>query len=1448
MSFQTNVLQDGQWVTQTVDLEAVLKASSCKTLEGVPRILAAKPPRCGIFTKTVVESSVARYVLPCRLRQAELADVAFVGDYFVEIREYNTSDGQLHDVIRRDDFDERIIKAAVIGNLPDWLGLPADKRPTAPSSSFDPADEDVDMLGLNPQSNRPNCPNDLLAPQMLLIVLENSKCIFMVLRTNPDGGIEFVTSQRTISAEGYKSPLSHMVAVDPSSRYIALGSSYSTFTVCELEPREVLERRFRNHDDLCPIKSFRPRAHNGVLHMMEFLFPKKGNEDEVILLLFVVRGGHTRIVLYEWDAGEHLLGALSQESNGHRVAPQYQLPLFIIPLRVSTSFIAVYKNNFCIVKDAQLAPPTFSEFNVDTRPASEYYTGNATPLWASWARPFRLSGYGQDCVYIVREDGYVDMLFVDGDAQVESTQVANLMCSASTAFGLMFENSPSDILVVAGDAGPGGVWKEKARTTPEYLMHIPNWAPTLDLVTTHDQRFDHEVDVRGRSVGTEARLSQESPDRVFATSGRAANGAITEFRYGLRAGVGFHLDCDSTTTKAWLLPVKPMASGFGYYLFFTAPDRSTLLHLSDDLSETSCPYEDMGFDLSSQTYVFHSISERAVVQVTETHIACVAAPDDSQSSPMDQQEDAAMQQDQGLFVPSISNVRMRLVDLFTEDASENDMVFTHATALDEFVLLSATTNHSTHIHLCRIEPDLSPCVVRSYPMQGEVTHLASGTFHGTRQIFAGLWVDNQPSLARLSLDGLDAGRLETISFTTDPRSSLPPLSSEASSTPLGTIGGYVSISSAEIDDHLVLVLGTREGSVITVALRGDEAVVHTEKFGSTPVTTNDFGCRGRRDIVTVCCDSKLWVLSGFDGKRTKRFKDIYRVWTVDALEMKPTQDPKSTPGPSTLPIISATILDAQLAHTPQHVPVLLITGNELVFADFLIKPQQVPWTISLGVTPTTAIFSRLLNCLVVGVVDEAGKTTLKFIDIENGEDISYPCKQDGERSDYIGGLGVKGDTILSLSEWVYQKSNHTFAYVLVGTRSAGMLVITARDLADAKARGRRVIKYHTRYKRKATEPVHCVIGHQDGIIYCEGSTIKWEVLENVQKKLVLWRTFDLTSPAKALSVWDGGGAEEEDSNALGKRCDSGAMVSARDGKAGKGKQKAAADGHLSELDEEQNKDADETAEQSLHRRLANHIIVTTMQDSVIILSHRPDRETEMTHNHSDPMNRRGLFSIGQGKMEGHSIYLTTDLTRALAGLWVPWKQPGHNCEVLFEAELPSSVRKMVLARTRPGWVAAQRTAGYGILKCDGVETLGISVDGRMQHFQMIGIEAWGVLRLVVNLALGTREICPFTWQRAVEWQDQPEPFDDRGFMLQIDGDVVQRVLKKRALGRIFRDDTHFAQLVQKLVELDAVEADNGGIWKMASIVKPPEDGALERRDVYFELVYAIMDYYLAPVF
>lgn len=81
MAFQTRILRDGEWVTETVNLQAALKASA--TSKPATRV-HPEPPNCGILSRTIVESPIVHWILPVRLRSEIHNDIAFVGVSYIE--------------------------------------------------------------------------------------------------------------------------------------------------------------------------------------------------------------------------------------------------------------------------------------------------------------------------------------------------------------------------------------------------------------------------------------------------------------------------------------------------------------------------------------------------------------------------------------------------------------------------------------------------------------------------------------------------------------------------------------------------------------------------------------------------------------------------------------------------------------------------------------------------------------------------------------------------------------------------------------------------------------------------------------------------------------------------------------------------------------------------------------------------------------------------------------------------------------------------------------------------------------------------------------------------------------------------------------------------------------------------------------------------------------------
>jgi hypothetical protein len=488
MNVQTTVLRDGEWVTETVGIQAVLESLAPKPAKK-PR--SVKAPMCGLLTRTVVQTELVHLILPVRLRSSHHNDVAFVGvsqllwrlacvvravvranllpqDHYVQIRELR-QDGQLQDIIRKTDFGSRIRNATVIGSIPDIST--GDKDEGSPGFRIKCEDGDVIMDTGDCFSGNATPRGVSLPPQMLVVVLENGDTVFLYIRCHLDGTLDFECSRFATPKEQLVYPGFH-IAVDPSSRYLALGCAQKSFVVYELQSLQTLEEQSRLGGPLSPVVSTRLRSVQGVIHKMEFLYPRPGDDHHVILLLIIVRNGKSRMATYEWALGDDLKHVFAEEKNGHRMPVENQMPLLLIPLTVRSAFIAISEEQIAVCTEALHGPPNFETFNIEEgRPPTDNYHGRDKPLWTAWARPFRLSRYRStnDCIYLAREDGVV--YFIEADS--ESTLTGSLYmdkfdCSISTAFSCLYDQY-SDVLVMGGDSGPGAIWKVGFSSVPNFM-------------------------------------------------------------------------------------------------------------------------------------------------------------------------------------------------------------------------------------------------------------------------------------------------------------------------------------------------------------------------------------------------------------------------------------------------------------------------------------------------------------------------------------------------------------------------------------------------------------------------------------------------------------------------------------------------------------------------------------------------------------------------------------------------------------------------------------------------------------------------------------------------------------------------------------------------------------------------------------------------------------------
>ncbi|RBR22795.1 uncharacterized protein FIESC28_04358 [Fusarium coffeatum] len=535
MAFQSSVLRDGEWVTQTVSFQDALKASS-----SVPRItsdLHTQRPACGILSRTIIESPVVHWVLPVWLRSRSHNDLAFIGDRFVQISELR-EDGQVHEVIRKADFGTRIRNAIVLGAPPDGTCVGITKV------------EDPDVAMQDDARAYQTDVHHTLPPQLLVLMLETGDAIFLFIRERADGTLEFVTTK-------YESPknlqfLGYHLSIDPSSRYMAAGSAQGAFVIYELESLAAMDSQFRNHGSFDPVKSIRIRTTQGVIHKMEFLHPRPEDDYHIILLLIIIRReaskqAHvSRMVVYDWELGDELTGVFRSEK-GTPLPREHRMPLMIIPLKLNTAFFAVSENCIGIVKNAFTGQTLFDTIETHSPGQTDLHHGASEPLWTAWSRPFRLSSWQEkmDTIYLAREDGVIAHIEIDAMALVPSViNVGTINTNITTAFATAYDVF-SDVLVVGGESGPGGIWKIEARGDPQQVSTIPNWSPVVDLATTDTNlSWASGSAHKEPSARRKSSTNMRQKDRVFCTSGRGPRSSLTELRWGIQARIGLEFDYD----------------------------------------------------------------------------------------------------------------------------------------------------------------------------------------------------------------------------------------------------------------------------------------------------------------------------------------------------------------------------------------------------------------------------------------------------------------------------------------------------------------------------------------------------------------------------------------------------------------------------------------------------------------------------------------------------------------------------------------------------------------------------------------------------------------------------------------------------------------------------------------------------------------------------------------
>jgi hypothetical protein len=308
----------------------------------------------------------------------------------------------------------------------------------------------------------------VLPPHFIILQLETNDTVFLMLRLSENGKWHFTSSRHRLSKSMDKLQSGMHLTVDPSSRYMAVGSSEGSFALFSLHSKEELVRQDSEGSKLCHIETERYLYLHGVILKMEFLHPSRGknSEDQIVLLILLVHKGRTRMILYEWKAKDPL-DSIHQYAGrkGHLLEESRQMPLLVIPLAFNSSFILVSENSLALCHDILQGSPTFVEISGDIEPPTAFHHGLDVPLWTAWTRPPRLSHHTaeRDVIHLVREDGLVRCLEfqedeVEADITVGPFQSNCGSALASVYFDLSEHSKAGDYLITGGDSGAGGAY------------------------------------------------------------------------------------------------------------------------------------------------------------------------------------------------------------------------------------------------------------------------------------------------------------------------------------------------------------------------------------------------------------------------------------------------------------------------------------------------------------------------------------------------------------------------------------------------------------------------------------------------------------------------------------------------------------------------------------------------------------------------------------------------------------------------------------------------------------------------------------------------------------------------------------------------------------------------------------------------------------------------------
>lgn len=307
-----------------------------------------------------------------------------------------------------------------------------------------------------------------LPPQCIALAMESGDLIFLLPRQLGDHFKLDITKYAVSRPMLTEQPGTHL-AVDPSSRFIAVGCTEKNFTLLELSSGDDVHDLMATPESFKPIKNIRHFSIEGVIHKMDFLYPQADDPDHMILLLLIARKGSTRMKIWEWDASTGLSNVSTRFPHGHQIPNPHRLPLLLVPIKIRSSFILILAEDFVACEGLLEGSPTFKTLVIKHREPTPFSFGLGPPLWTAWSKPARTVSYSEthDDIYVAREDGFVKFLEINSEeddllnVQMDAGCLQSNIGTGFVALGadLALGNAAADFFIATSDCGTGSVFR-----------------------------------------------------------------------------------------------------------------------------------------------------------------------------------------------------------------------------------------------------------------------------------------------------------------------------------------------------------------------------------------------------------------------------------------------------------------------------------------------------------------------------------------------------------------------------------------------------------------------------------------------------------------------------------------------------------------------------------------------------------------------------------------------------------------------------------------------------------------------------------------------------------------------------------------------------------------------------------------------------------------------------